>query len=54
MLLFSSKRYPEVDSHRKFIEQNGGRSNATTGKEHSQYFFTIDETDLELALDRPW
>ena len=52
MLLISSKKYPEVDSYRKFIEQNGGRANASTGKEHTKYYFTIDQAYLEPALDR--
>ena len=52
MLLISSKKYPEVDSYRRFISDHGGQANASTGKEHTSYFFTIDHSYLEPGLDR--
>jgi secreted Zn-dependent insulinase-like peptidase len=52
MLLISSKKYPKVDSYRRFIADHGGQANASTGKEHTSYFFSIDQGYLEPALDR--
>ena len=36
----------------KFISKHGGSNNAGTGQEHTSYFFSIDNAQLEPALDR--
>lgn len=52
MLFLGTEKYPEVDSYHRFIEQGGGTNNAYTAKENTLYYFDIDATQLEPALDR--
>ena len=52
MLFLGTEKYPEVGQYNEFIKQNGGRSNAGTGQEHTRYFFDIEHGSLEPALDR--
>lgn len=52
MMLISTEKYPEVDSYRRFMTDHSGQANASTGKEDTSYFFTIDQAYLEPALDR--
>lgn len=52
MLFLGTEKYPEPDAYREFITRHGGRINATTGAEHTVYFFDIAHQHLEGALDR--
>ena len=52
MLFLGTGKYPEVGEYAKFISKNGGFHNAGTGQEHTNYFFQIDNAQLEPALDR--
>ncbi|MEP3891571.1 MAG: insulinase family protein [Hellea sp.] len=52
MLFLGTGKYPEVGEYGKFISKHGGRKNAGTGQEHTSYFFSIDNAQLEPALDR--
>ena len=45
-------RYPEADEYQAFISQHGGRHNAYTSFDHTNYFFDIKPEDLDSALDR--
>lgn len=52
MLFLGTDRYPEPDEYQAFISQHGGRHNAYTSFEHTNYFFDIDPEKFEFALDR--
>ena len=52
MLFLGTKKYPELDGYRSFIEQNGGMTNAYTALDMTNYNFSIDPDYLKSALDR--
>jgi len=52
MLFMGTEKYPDVDGYRKFIQENGGGTNAGTGQEHTTYHFTVAHGSLAPALDR--
>ena len=52
MLFLGTEKYPELDSYRAFIEQNGGSTNAYTAIDLTNYNFSIEPDSLKPALDR--
>ena len=52
MLFLGTQKYPQPDSYQAFIRVNGGSYNATTGLDHTNYFFSIDADKLPEAMDR--
>ncbi len=52
MLFLGTKKYPKPGEYQEYISTHGGRNNASTGFEHTNYFFDIDKDYLESALDR--
>lgn len=52
MLFLGTEKYPDADEYQTFIAQHGGSRNAYTAKEHTNYFFDIENASLEPALDR--
>ena len=52
MLFLGTEKYPDVDGYREFISSHGGRSNAGTGQENTDYHFTVEHAYLEEGLDR--
>ena len=52
MLFLGTEQYPDPDDYQTFISEHGGSHNASTGLEHTNYFFDIDANHLESALDR--
>ena len=52
MLFLGTEQFPEPDEYQTFISEHGGRHNAMTSMEHTNYFFDIDAKHLESALDR--
>ena len=52
MLFLGTEKYPELDGYRKFIEQNGGFSNAYTAIDITNYNFAIKPEFFAPALDR--
>ena len=52
MLFLGTKKYPEVDSYRKYLAENSGASNAYTGGAVTNYFFQVSHEGFEGALDR--
>lgn len=52
MLVSSSEKYPVVGDYQGFIRQHNGDVNASTAADNTQYYFDIDSTYLEPALDR--
>ena len=52
MLFLGTKKYPDPDEYQTYIAQHGGSRNAYTAKEHTNYFFDIENASLEPALDR--
>ncbi len=52
MLFLGTEKYPRAGEYQEFISQHGGRYNAYTAAEHTNYFFDIENSQLEPALDR--
>jgi len=52
MLFLGTDKYPDPDEYQAYISQHGGQHNAYTSFEHTNYFFDIDPTKFESALDR--
>jgi len=52
MLFLGTEKYPDPDEYQVFISQHGGSRNAYTAKEHTNYFFDIENASLEPMLDR--
>lgn len=52
MLFLGTKTYPTAGEYQSFISQHGGSHNAFTAAEHTNYFFQIDGSELQGALDR--
>ncbi|HIG65651.1 MAG TPA: peptidase M16 [Methyloprofundus sp.] len=52
MLFLGTEKYPDADEYQTFIAQHGGSRNAFTAKEHTNYFFDIENSSLEPTLDR--
>jgi len=52
MLFLGTEKYPEADDYQRFISQNGGSHNAYTSNDHTNYFFDVEASSLEPALDR--
>lgn len=52
MLFLGTEKYPQAGEYQEFISQHGGSYNAYTAAENTNYFFDIDNSQLEAALDR--
>lgn len=52
MLFLGTEKYPQAGEYQEFIAQHGGRFNAFTAAENTNYFFEIDRDQLAPALDR--
>ena len=46
-----SKKFPNENEFDKFINDNGGSSNACTGSERTNFFFEIQRQSFSMALD---
>jgi insulysin len=52
MLFLGTEKYPHAGEYQEFIAQHGGSFNAYTAAENTNYFFEIDNDQLDAALDR--
>lgn len=52
MLFLGTEKYPHAGEYQEFISQHGGSYNAYTAAENTNYFFDIDNSQLDAALDR--
>jgi len=52
MLFLGTEKYPQAGEYQEFISQHGGSFNAYTAAENTNYFFEIDNDQLDQALDR--
>ncbi|KAL5197066.1 hypothetical protein ABZP36_000578 [Zizania latifolia] len=52
MLFYASEKYPIEDSYREYIAEHGGSTNASTSREHTNFFFDVNNDCLDDALDR--
>ena len=52
MLFLGSEQFPEEQEYRKYLSQHGGGSNASTGSEHTNFYFDLAPGSLCGALDR--
>eukprot|EP00467_Chlorarachnion_reptans_P021785 CAMPEP_0114496714 /NCGR_PEP_ID=MMETSP0109-20121206/5920_1 /TAXON_ID=29199 /ORGANISM="Chlorarachnion reptans, Strain CCCM449" /LENGTH=1123 /DNA_ID=CAMNT_0001674011 /DNA_START=36 /DNA_END=3407 /DNA_ORIENTATION=+ len=52
MLFLGTEKFPVENSYSKFLSAHGGRSNASTGNEHTNYYLDVLHPHLNDALDR--
>ncbi len=52
MLFLGTDAYPAPDAYQSFINQHGGKHNAFTASQDTNYFFDIEPDSLPGALDR--
>jgi len=52
MLFLGTRKFPAASAYHEFISAHGGRDNAATGAEHTNFYFDIDPHSLDPALDR--
>ncbi|XP_060063916.1 insulin-degrading enzyme-like [Ylistrum balloti] len=52
MLFLGSKKYESENEYDKFLNEHGGLCNASTGPEHTTYYFDVAPDSLYGALDR--
>ncbi|GLT96003.1 hypothetical protein SLE2022_136530 [Rubroshorea leprosula] len=52
MLFYASEKYPLEDSYSKYIAEHGGRTNAFTSSERTNFHFDVNTDGFEEALDR--
>ncbi|XWS56279.1 hypothetical protein CRYUN_Cryun09bG0072300 [Craigia yunnanensis] len=52
MLFYASEKYPLEDSYSKYITEHGGKTNAFTAPEQTNYYFDVNSDCFEEALDR--
>ncbi|GKV32543.1 hypothetical protein SLEP1_g41139 [Rubroshorea leprosula] len=52
MLFYASEKYPLEDSYSKYIAEHGGRRNAFTASESTNFHFDVNTDGFEEALDR--
>ena len=51
MLFMGNQKYPIENYYNKYITEHGGRTNAYTAPDHTNYFFNIQSEYLEHILD---
>ena len=51
MVFMGSKKFPNENGFAKFIQDNGGYTNAWTGSERTNFFFEIQRQSFSMALD---
>jgi insulysin len=52
LLFLGTEAYPEESEYKRYIQERGGKSNASTFRGKSVYGFSIDTSYLEGALER--
>jgi len=52
MLFLGTQKYPGAADYQSFIKSHGGKMNAYTAHENTNYYFDISANELEPALDR--
>ncbi|SES06428.1 Secreted Zn-dependent peptidases, insulinase-like [Vreelandella subterranea] len=52
MLFLGTEAYPEVDAYQRYLSRNAGSHNAFTASQDTNYFFSIEPSAFEGALDR--
>uniref|UniRef100_A0A0E0LME8 Uncharacterized protein n=1 Tax=Oryza punctata TaxID=4537 RepID=A0A0E0LME8_ORYPU len=52
MLFYASEKYPMEDDYSKYIAEHGGSTNAFTSRERTNFFFDVNNSCLDDALDR--
>ena len=52
MLFLGTSKYPKAGEYQDFIAGHGGKHNAYTSLDHTNYFFDVENKHFEQALDR--
>jgi hypothetical protein len=52
MLFYASEKYPVEDDYSKYIAEHGGSTNAFTSRERTNFYFDVNNSCLDDALDR--
>ena len=51
MLFLGTKKYPNENHYKKFVQNNGGSSNAATGEDYTYYYFDVKNHQFPEAVD---
>jgi hypothetical protein len=51
MLFIGTKKYPETNQYSHFLQTHGGRDNAFTSTQNTNYFFNVEADYFSTALD---
>lgn len=51
MLFMGSRKYSNVSHFKDFVGLHGGKTNAFTSDEYTKFYFTVDNSELEGALE---
>jgi insulysin len=52
MLFLGTEKYPDENAYSAFLAEHGGKSNAFTSIENTNYYFDVAQEHLESMLDR--
>lgn len=52
MILMGSTKYPEENAFEKFLQKSGGFMNAETDNEETIFYFRVQETFFDEAMER--
>ena len=52
MLFLGTEKYPDPGAYPAFIQSHGGRYNASTTAEHTNFYFEVNPEALQASLDR--
>uniref|UniRef100_A0A7S4JUU6 Insulin-degrading enzyme n=2 Tax=Odontella aurita TaxID=265563 RepID=A0A7S4JUU6_9STRA len=52
MLFLGTEKYPDENEYNQYLQRHGGRSNAFTDMESTNYYFDVSADHLDGALDR--
>lgn len=52
LLFMGSKKFPDENEYSSFLSKHGGSSNAYTGSQNTNYYFSLNYENLYGALDR--
>jgi secreted Zn-dependent insulinase-like peptidase len=52
MLFLGTKKFPKAGAYQTYISEHGGMHNAFTAHDRTNYFFDVEQSALEPALDR--
>jgi len=52
LLFMGTEKYPDENEYENYISKNGGKNNASTGGDKTEFYFDVDNDAFEGAIDR--